>query len=207
MPAFNIQLVVSSLMLLAFQFLLLSTCVGGFQNHCASHLTFTASALSLRDSTILFNSKDKDEDDDDDVPSVPLSTPCSQLEEGTFNPFDYQKGTKSNRSASITAPRVDIRSLRMSYITGDLLNSLGDDAEMLTILEDNRDFLLEPLEVPDSLAASGSIYTPDMTRSERYQAYRKSVEDRLKGSNNKKAKTVLTAMKDYVLEFEEQSPM
>jgi len=40
----------------------------------------------------------------------------------------------------------------MSSLTGDLLNSIGDETAMRTILEDNRDFLLEPLEEEDALA-------------------------------------------------------
>jgi len=116
------------------------------------------------------------------------------------------KTKKSSRSPGSAPPRVDLRSVRMSSLTSDLLNSLGDESEMRSILEDNRDFLLEPLEVEDSLAASGSIYTPDMSRLERYQAYRKSVEERLISSKNEKAKKVLTAMRDYVLTFENDSP-
>lgn len=130
----------------------------------------------------------------------------SQLEQGKFNPFDYKRNKKSSRSVGIASAQVDIRSLRMSSLTNDLLNSLGDETAMRSILEENRDFLLEPLEVEDSVVTSGSIYTPDMSRAERYRAYRKSVDERLESSKNEKAKTVLTAMRDYVLEFELESP-
>jgi hypothetical protein len=34
-----------------------------------------------------------------------------------------------------------------------------------------------------------------------------SVDERLKSSKNEQAKAVLTAMKDYVLEFENESPV
>lgn len=210
MPALkNLQLVASLLMLLlTAQLLLLSGTVEGFHNNCVSRLTSTTTFI--RERTTIFNSnnnEDEDEDDDSSL-SMPLSSTSSQLEQGNFNPFDYKTaGSKSSRSSGSAPPRVDIRSIRMGSLTTDLLNSLGDEAVMRTILEDNRDFLLEPLEVEDSLAASGSIYTPDMSRLERYQAYRQSVEERLKSSNNEKAKAVLTAMKDYVLEFENESPV
>jgi len=62
----------------------------------------------------------------------------------------------------------------MGSLTNELLNVIGDEKSIRTILEDSRDFLLEPLEEEDALAGSGSIYTPDMTRFERYQAYRAS---------------------------------
>lgn len=95
----------------------------------------------------------------------------------------------------------------MTSLTDDLLNGLGNQAAVRAILEENRDFLLEPLESEDSVAGSGSIYTPGMTRSERYETYRKSVNKRLESSKNAKATAVLTAMRDFVLEFENKEPL
>ena len=157
MPALkNLQLVASSLMLLlTAQLILLSGTVEGFHNNCVSRLTSTTTFI--RERTTIFNSnnnEDEDEDDDSSL-SMPLSSTSSQLEQGNFNPFDYKTaGSKSSRSSGSAPPRVDIRSIRMGSLTTDLLNSLGDEAVMRTILEDNRDFLLEPLEVEDSLAVS-----------------------------------------------------
>lgn len=207
MTAFNLQLVALSLTLSTAQLLLFSATVEGFQNHCVSHLPSTGNHVQGR--TILFNS-DSDEDDDSSLSLSQQSAPSSlssQLEESEFNPLNYQRNNQSSRSAGSSPPRLNLRSVRMSSLTSDLLNCGGDKAAMRTILEDNRDFLLEPLEVPDSLAASGSIYTLDMPRPERYQAYRKSMDERLKSSKNEQAKAVLTAMKDYVLEFENESPV
>ena len=144
MPAVNNS---SRLTLLTAQLLLLSATVDGFQNNCASRLP----SSTTREGSLVVNSK---AEDDEDLPlSVPLPTQSSQLEDGNFNPFDYKRNSKnSSRSAGSTPPRIDLRSIRMSSVTGDLLNSLGDESAMRTILDDNRDFLLEPLEVPDSLA-------------------------------------------------------
>jgi len=94
----------------------------------------------------------------------------------------------------------------MGSLTNELLNVIGDEKSIRTILEDSRDFLLEPLEEEDALAGSGSIYTPDMTRFERYQAYRASMNKRLQTSKNGQAKAVLKAMSDYVLQFENKQP-
>lgn len=206
MSSLNPQLVASSLMLLTAQLLLLLATVEGFQNHFVFCLT--SRTIIIGEGTRMFISNDEVEDNDDSL-TLPISTSSSassQSEQGAFNPFDYQRNNKSSRSPGSSPPRVDLRSVRMSSLTSDLLNSLGDETAMRTILEENHDFLLEPLEVEDSLAASGPIYTPDMSRLERYRAYRKSVEERLKASRNEKAKAVLTAMKDYVLEFEDESP-
>ena len=191
MPVLNFSRVAS---LLTFQLLFLSIRVTGFQNCRASN---------TRHQTIRFNAND---DETNESPfSVPLSTePSSPIQEG-FNPLTYQKGDKKANMNSAT--KLDIRSMRMSSLTGDLLNAIGDATATRKLLEENRDFLLEPLEVPDSLAASASdIYTPNMTRSERYRAYRENVEARLANSKNGQARAVLTAMKDFVLEFEEKRP-
>ena len=180
--------------LLTFQLLFLSTRVAGFQN---------CRAFNARHETVIFTTND---DENNDTPfSVPLSTESSSPIQEGFNPLAYQKGDKKANMNSAT--KLDIRSMRMSSLTGDLLNAIGDATATRQLLEENRDFLLEPLEVPDSLAASASdIYTPNMTRSERYQAYRENVEARLANSKNGQARAVLTAMKDFVLEFEEKGP-
>jgi len=206
MSPLNPQLVVSSLVILTAHLLLLSATVEGFQNHFVSRPT--SRTIIVGRGTRMFISKDEVENNDDSLtlPILKPSSASSQLEQGSFNPFDYQRNNKSSRSPGSSPPRVVLRSVRMSSLTNDLLNSLGDETAMRAILEENRDFLLEPLEEEESLAGSGSIYTPDMTRLERYRAYRKSVEERLKASKNEKAKAVLTAMKDYVLEFEDETP-
>ena len=148
------QLVASSLMLLlTAQLLLLSGTAEGFQNNCISRLPSTTTFI--REINTLFNSNNNEDEDDDSSLSMPLSSTSSQLGQGNFNPFDYKTaGSKSSRSSGSAPPRVDIRSIRMGSLTTDLLNSLGDEAVMRSILEDNRDFLLEPLEVEDSLAVS-----------------------------------------------------
>merc|ERR1711937_534158 len=107
-------------------------------------------ARARRDTTQMSNtnnSSDGDGGDWDDDAALPLPTSkpvttSSQLEDGTFNPFNYQRNNKSSRSS--TGGQIDLRSLRMSSLANDLLNNLGNEAMMREILEDNRDFLLEP---------------------------------------------------------------
>eukprot|EP00536_Pseudo-nitzschia_multiseries_P007058 jgi/Psemu1/286861/fgenesh1_pg.158_\ len=203
---------------LALQLILLSTTVEGFQTaHRVSVLSQSLESWSTtaRGNTRVFNSKNEDggnDDGDQDQDSwkspLPLSSPLSQqLEQGTFNPLAYQGKSKTNRPSGNAQAQVSLRSLRMTSLTDDLLNGLGNQAAVRAILEENRDFLLEPLESEDSVAGSGSIYTPGMTRSERYETYRKSVNKRLESSKNAKATAVLTAMRDFVLEFENKEPL
>merc|ERR1712238_193151 len=168
-----------------------------------------------------FNTVDddvNDSDDDDDDSLLPLSSSSSSsssLGEG-FNPFEYRRGNtgmvssnnnnNNNSTPSSSSQQSSIRSIRMGSLTNELLNVLGDETSIRRILEESRDFLLEPLEEEDELAGSGSIYTPGMTRFERYQAYRASVYRRLQTSRNGQAKAVLKAMSDYVLQFENERP-
>ena len=71
-----------------------------------------------------------------------------------------------------------------------------------TVLDSYRDFLLEPLEEQDAVLDPDSIYKPSMTRRQRYEAYRQEMDRRLSQARSKQAQAVLTAMKEYVLEFE-----
>jgi len=175
------------------------------------------SHLNQRKSTRMFNTVDddvNDSDDDGDDSLLPLSSSSSSsLGEG-FNPFEYRRGNtgmvssnnNNNSTPSSSSQQSSIRSIRMGSLTNELLNVLGDETSIRRILEESRDFLLEPLEEEAALAGSGSIYTPGMTRFERYQAYRASVNRRLQTSRNGQAKAVLKAMSDYVLQFENERP-
>lgn len=178
----------------------------------------------------LFNS-DTDDDNDDDGFSLPKSSSSpisSQLEAGTFNPLKYR--ASSGKPFSSSTSQVSLRSFRMTQVTTDLLNSIDDEKAIRTILEDNEDFLLEPLEEEDAVAVriswrypfadlsvshecglngfvpfirqycttndvlitvlqgSDSIYTPGMSRAERYKAYRKSGMQTFATCNAKKKK-------------------
>ena len=73
---------------------------------------------------------------------------------------------------------------------------------MQDILQENKYFLLEPLENDDVVTDADSIYTPNMSRDERYSAYRSSMQDRLARSKNPQARKVLTAMMEFVLSYE-----
>mmetsp|Transcript_31129 Transcript_31129/g.75233 ORF Transcript_31129/g.75233 Transcript_31129/m.75233 type:complete len:112 (-) Transcript_31129:182-517(-) len=78
----------------------------------------------------------------------------------------------------------------------------GSGSAVRTVLDDYKDFLLDLLEEQDAVLDPDSIYTPNMTRQERYDAYRQEMDRRLSQARNKQARAVLSAMKDYVLEFE-----
>lgn len=123
------------------------------------------SRLNHRKSTRMFNTVDddvNDSDDDDDDSLLPLSSSSSSsssLGEG-FNPFEYRRGNtgmvssnnNNNSTPSSSSQQSSIRSIRMGSLTNELLNVLGDETSIRRILEESRDFLLEPLEEEDELA-------------------------------------------------------
>jgi len=90
----------------------------------------------------------------------------------------------------------------MQELTNELLNCANDSSQMQEILNSYQDFLLEPLDDDDAVLDPDSIYTADMSRAERYQAYRGSMEERVRSARNPTVRTVLEAMKDFVLSFE-----
>jgi hypothetical protein len=57
-------------------------------------------------------------------------------------------------------------------------------------------FCLSFLKDPDS------IYTPQMSRTDRYQAYRASIDERVESAKNPQVISVLKAMKAFVVSFE-----
>jgi hypothetical protein len=93
----------------------------------------------------------------------------------------------------------------MQEIVSQLLDSSNQPEAMQTILQQNKDFLLEPLEDDQAVLEPDSIYRADMDRNERYQTYETSMKERIETARNSATRTVLTALMDYVLSFKELS--
>mmetsp|Transcript_8952 Transcript_8952/g.10706 ORF Transcript_8952/g.10706 Transcript_8952/m.10706 type:complete len:90 (+) Transcript_8952:337-606(+) len=89
----------------------------------------------------------------------------------------------------------------MSSITSALIQKRTVE-EMKESLLEHEDFLLEPLEDDDAVLDEDSIYTPGMTRDERYETYRKSMEGRLQQARDPTAKKVLIALMEFTLSYE-----
>lgn len=157
------------------------------------------------------------DDDKEEVGSVDLQS---------FNPLNYQAGNVKNPVFN----QISLRKIRMQEMTGELLNAGGDEAMTNEILNRFKDFLLEPLDDPNAvlvsetavvewqsfwtsawfwlecllLQESDSIYTPQMSRKERYEAYRTSMDQRIQSSKNGSVRSVLQSMRDFVLSFEDE---
>ena len=103
--------------------------------------------------------------------------------------------------------QISIRKTTMQRLTSELLNcGTADTPEnqqrRQDVLAEYQDFLLEPLEDDDAVLDPDSIYTPGMTRAQRYEAYKASMDERVGSARNPQARIVLSAMRDFVLSFE-----
>jgi hypothetical protein len=81
----------------------------------------------------IFDDEDKEE------------TPMDGVDFAKFNPLSY-KSSRSNSAHSYSGTQISLRKTTMTELTNEMLNAVGDDEAMQTILEDYRDFLLEPLD-------------------------------------------------------------
>lgn len=129
---------------------------------------------------------------------TPLFNDKSDMDLTGFNPFQYQ--ARGNRAYSMSGTQISLRKTGMQQLIAALLQAPPENIQ--NILESHKDFLLEPLEDMDAVLDPDSIYRGDMTRSQRYQAYRVSMQERLAKARDPKAQKVLQAMMDFVLSFE-----
>jgi hypothetical protein len=148
---------------------------------------------SLRSSkTSLCGSNRNDSDDTND------------MDLSNFNPFQYQadKGSSFGNVVGMTGTQISLRKTNMQHLVSELLNVHGDNKQdTKAILDSHKEFLLEPLDNMDAPLDPESIYNGIETRKERYQAYEKSMKERIAKASNTKSKQVLQEMMDYVLQF------
>jgi hypothetical protein len=148
-----------------------------------------------------------------------IGTKENEIKFSNFNPFDYKalshsSSTSNSAYSSYSAKtQISLRKTQMQELVSDLLNVVQENntnnhddvnAILQEMLTSSKDMLLEPLEdVANAvLDPYDSIYTPNMTRRERYQAYRSSMEERLSTARNPQVRRVLQELKDFVLSFE-----
>jgi hypothetical protein len=144
-----------------------------------------------------------------------------------FNPFNYNAANfkmtdqlTTSSSSSLPSITIDtttsssklqdndriisLRQQRMKEITTDLLATGGNVEAMQQILQDNRDFLIEPLEDKNCVLdeSMAEIYHNCYTTEDRYRAYERTMTTRISNARNRDVKQLLTLMKDYVLSCE-----
>jgi hypothetical protein len=135
---------------------------------------------------------------DDDTKKNPAGGDFSN-----FNPFSYQTDTnKKSKLDNYAGTQISLRKTDYQALTNELLNMVQDPEQVQVILQANREFLLEPLEDDDAYLDPDSVYTANMSRAERYQAYRTTMEKRLATAKNPSVRQVLTALFDFVMSHE-----
>lgn len=162
-----------------------------------------------RTPTVLLRQSD---DDDNDSPS---STPTTEQWQG-FNPFDPSSAklssstsTSTRKSTTNSQRIISLRQTQMQQLMSELLNAIGDDENgnrVASLLQEHRDLLLEPLEDDDAVLESDSIFNGHgmVTRAERYQIYRTTMEERIQKARSPNVRQVLQTLADFVLSHEEK---
>jgi hypothetical protein len=119
-----------------------------------------------------------------------------------FNPFSYQTDKNKKSTMDNYALQISLRKTTMQALINELLDKVRDPEQTQALLQDNRDFLLETIEEKDAVLDEDSVYTFEMSRAERYQAYRKVMQERMSTAKNPAVKQVLTALYDFVTSHE-----
>ena len=136
-----------------------------------------------------------------------------------FNPLNYNAaaGNRPLRAGmpSTTATLrnsnniISLRQTQMQQVMGQLLTAVSpsdgssSSLSVRSVLDEHRDFLLEPLEDDQAVQDHDSIYNHCTTRAERYRAFATTMEERINRTRDASpARQVLTALRDYVLACE-----
>ena len=111
---------------------------------------------SIRDSKTSISSIFDDDDDNTNDKSNKEKNGVVDFEK--FNPLNY-KASKSNSAYSYSGTQISLRKTRMQELTNELLNAAGNESAMNDILQDYKDFLIEPLEDPEAVLV-GFLLSP-----------------------------------------------
>ncbi|GKY91258.1 hypothetical protein MPSEU_000098400 [Mayamaea pseudoterrestris] len=155
------------------------------------------------------------EDNDDDS--------VNWIRQNNFNPFDYQAAraggsTFLGTSTTSTRQPISYRKMQMQQVFSELLDAAGslktnsngdadnDEEDILqTILQDNGEVVLAPLDTDDAYLDADSVIRPGMARTERYKVYLASLETRIGTAKSRQVKTVLEAIRNFVKRAEQKT--
>ena len=177
--------------------------IDGFRPCWMTHGDFSlASPPSTTGPLSLFSTNN-----DEDIVDDSFFPPKQDDDLSSFNPFQpvgqsnsFEAGRGGNRGS------ISLRQTRMQEINRQLLDAAESKQNADDLLEDilksNRDFLIEPLEDTNAVLDPDSIYTADMDRDSRYQAYRQSMEKRISSAKNGTVRKVLNALSNFILSQE-----
>jgi hypothetical protein len=112
-----------------------------------------------------------------------------------FNPLSNSGGARA---------MILMRQTQMQELTQAIMDNIKDDEKLQELMENSKDFLLEPLESDFAVLDPDSIYEPGMNRTERYAKYRDTMEERIGKASRGPLRKLLVTMRDYVLQFEDE---
>jgi len=116
-----------------------------------------------------------------------------------FNPFKRQIQSTVPMPSIPGSSTHSLRKILIQDLMNDLLENTEDDAILEKILSKNVDLLMEPLNADDALMDEDSIYSPEMTREERFKIYDQVMQQREKKAVNSSVKKVLSFMREFVM--------
>ncbi|KAL3770197.1 hypothetical protein ACHAWU_009137 [Discostella pseudostelligera] len=191
---------------LCFFSLLLIIAASGFiapthrQFHNKKIVSLSSSSHSISTSALanspLFSGDNNDNDSNDFSGFNPFQPGSKMPSSGGFETLSDDD--RKQPSPSTPGGRVSPRSMRMKELTTDLLACISDEDSVSNLLESNEEFLLEQLNNLDAVLEPDSIFTPSMSRSERFEQYRQVMEDRIRNARAPAAKNALRALKEFV---------
>jgi hypothetical protein len=189
--------------------------------HCIRRAE-TAIAATATTTTTPHNDDDSEKKNDDedavvtctnlDNDPIPVSSSSSSSLSSTFNPFNYDATVTrsnspwttmtSNNDRSNSKNIISLRATRMKQITNAMLRVVPDHDKIVTILQDNQDFILEPLDDDMAVQDVDSIYLSCRNRTERYRTFQQSMHQRLTSVQDRAVRQVVTALLDFILSHE-----
>jgi hypothetical protein len=93
--------------------------------------------------------------------------------------------------------QISLRELTMKQIMNDMIHAVPDYDRVHSILQTNREFLLEPLEDDDTMAMEHS--TPNDPRRQRYAAFSVELQSRIRRARNPSVQQILRQYHDFVM--------
>ena len=175
-----------------------------FITSCPRHyksIITPASATSSLASSPLFSPENENDDEDGGLSGFNPFTPGAKIPtKGGFGILSESE--RKQPPLSTPGGQISPRQMRMKELTTDLLNRLSDDEAVASLLESNEDFLLDQLNNLDAVLEPDSVYTPDMSRAERFAKYKEVMEDRIANARAPAAKKALGILRDFALKRE-----
>ena len=159
--------------------------------------TSTKSQHQLHANSPLFSDEENNNESDNEFDGFNPFQPGAKIK--TKGGFGILSDDERKQPAPTTpGGQISPRQMRMKELTTDLLARLSDEDAVSELLISNEEFLLQQLNNLDAVLESDSVFTPDMSREERYERYRMVMDERIENARAPAAKKALGILRDFV---------